>query len=229
MSLINDFMSLIYPRSCGACEEILLEHEHLVCTRCMVTLPKSNYHRLPENPLLSMLAGRVPLKQAACLYVFEKSGKVQNLLHGIKYEGRKELAEALGKLLYEEIKNDEVFASVNTIVPIPLHPKKYKARGYNQSELFASGINAGLQKQLDTTSLTRKKETSTQTNKRKFERWENVEDVFDVFNTSALEDKHVLLVDDVITTGATIEAAWQALSKLQGIRVSLATLAFAEK
>ncbi len=229
MSLINDFMSLIYPRGCEACGEVLLDHERLICTHCMVTLPLSGFHRLPDNPVYKALEGRVPLQQTASLYVFEKSGRVQQLLHAIKYEGRTELAEHLGQLLFEQLKHDPVFKTIDVIIPVPLHPKKYKARGYNQSELFAKGLNSGIQKELRTNALLRLKETSTQTRKRKFERWENVEGVFGLNPDHHLDHKHVLLVDDVLTTGATVEAAWLALSQVPGITVSLATLAYAEK
>lgn len=229
MTLINDFLSLIYPRYCEACDALLYKHEQALCTHCLLTLPKSGFHKNADNPVLNILAGRVPLKQCACLYVFEKGGRVQQLLHHIKYEGQKELAYKLGKILSEDLKTDAQMNSADVIVPVPLHAAKLKQRGYNQSEWFAKGLQEGLGKPLNSTNLLRIKESSTQTRKRKYERWENVQGIFETQAPAFFENKHVLLVDDVITTGATLEAAWVALKNIEGVTVSVAAIAFAEK
>jgi ComF family protein len=229
MTLINDFLSLIYPRYCEACERLLFKHENMICNHCMINLPKSGFHLLPNNPISLALAGRVPVEQTAVLYVFEKGGRVQNLLHAIKYEGQSKLAVMLGNMLGEDIKNRVEFGSVDYFMPIPLHPDKLKKRGYNQSEAFAKGIHQVLKKPISNKHLIRIKNSATQTRKHKFERWENVDGIFTVQQAETFENRHVLLIDDVITTGATLEAAWQALKGISGIKISVAAIAFAEK
>ena len=227
MALINDFLSLIYPRRCEACGGHLFGHEAFICTYCRLNLPKSGYHLERQNRLANVLGGRIPLQHAMSLYLFEKSGRVQKLIHAIKYQEQKELGEFLGKAYAEELRKNADLQSIDLVLPIPLHRKKLKARGFNQSEWFAKGLSQGLSRQMDTASLVRVTETSTQTKKKKYQRWENVEGIFELKDSEALKNKHVLLVDDVITTGATLEAAWQAMRHVEGIRLSVASIAFA--
>ena len=229
MAFINDFMSLIYPRRCEACGNPLLRHEEFICSFCHVSLPRSNYHLLPENEILKLLAGRVPLKLASSVFVYEKKGRVQGMLHAIKYQDQKELGAYLGRLYASGASEKAVFDGIDVIVPIPLHRKKLRSRGYNQSEWFARGLSEALQKPLDTHSLVRVAHTSTQTRKKKYERWENVEGIFELTDPVPLAGKHVLLVDDVITTGATIEAAWLALQRSGASGLSVLSIAFAAK
>jgi len=226
MALINDFLSLIYPRHCQACGILLFRHEHSICKLCRLSLPKSNYHLQSNNPLNLMLGGRVPVENSLCLYLFEKSGKVQRLVHSIKYHKHKELAVLLGELLGEEFKNSGNTPDFDVMLPIPLHPKKLRERGFNQSEEFARGLSKTLDVPIDQESLYRARPSSTQTRKKKFQRWENVEGIFELSTKNNLENKHILLVDDVVTTGATIDSAWQCLKNIQGLRVSLACMAF---
>ena len=229
MALINDFMSLIYPRFCEACDGLLFKHEAIMCNKCLVTLPKSNFHKDPNNPILQALGGRMLLKNASSLYVFEKQGKVQKLLHALKYENQQTLGAFLGEAFYTHIAPSSFFETVDLIVPVPLHKNKLRTRGYNQSECFAKGISVKSGIALNTTNLKREKETSTQTKKRKYERWENVNNVFALNSIDEFKNKHILLVDDVITTGATIEAVWQSLKDVEGLSVSLASIAYAMK
>ena len=174
-------------------------------------------------------AGRVPLLYAASYYLYEKSGKVQRMLHAIKYQEQKELAHYIGTLYAEELKQQENYKAIDLIVPIPLHKRKLKARGFNQSEWFAKGLAEGLDKELQTTHFIRKVDTKTQTRKKKYQRWENVEGIFEIKEPEMFYGKHMLLVDDVITTGATIEAAWQTLKEVKDIKLSVASIAFAAK
>ncbi len=229
MALINDFMSLIYPRHCEACENILFQHETFICHLCMISLPKCDSLQLTNQQLHLLFMGRIPLVNASSFYAFEKKGRVQQLLHAIKYQHQKELAAHIGNLFVKEYANNNLFEDMDIIIPIPLHKKKLKQRGYNQSEWFAKGISAQTKKEIDITSLRRTIETSTQTKKKKFQRWKNVEGIFELHHQHHLTNKHVLLVDDVITTGATIEAAWQVLKDIEGIRLSVASIAFAAK
>ena len=174
-------------------------------------------------------AGRVPIIKACSYYLYEKSGRVQNLLHAIKYQNQKELAEHVGKLYAMDLATDKSMQEVDVILPIPLHKNKLKLRGFNQSEWFARGLAEGLKKEVNSTLLERIVDTKTQTRKKKFQRWENVEGIFKLGPQPLMPNPHVLLVDDVITTGATIEAAWLALKEIPGIKLSVASIAFAAK
>lgn len=229
MGLINDFLSLIYPRHCEACAGNLFRHETFLCNHCVIGLPKSNFHLQATNELLRTFEGRVPLKHGLSFYLFEKSGKIQRLLHAIKYHGQKELAEHLGSLYSQDLKDHMTHDPVEMVIPVPLHRNKLKSRGYNQSEWFAKGLSKGLYAEMRTDLLDRVADTATQTKKKKYQRWENVEGIFKLNEAKQLANRHVLLVDDVITTGATIEAACQELMKVEGIRISVASIAFAAK
>ncbi|MGZ4089152.1 MAG: ComF family protein [Bacteroidia bacterium] len=229
MTLIYDFMSLIYPRRCEACSNLLFKHETFICNFCSVNLPKSNYHKYPGNELEQVFAGRIPFEGVYSFYVFEKSGKVQRLLHHIKYQEQKELAVFLGTQYTKELLKDNFGFNFDVIIPIPLHENKLKQRGYNQSECFAKGLSQAGKVTLDTNSMIRVTETATQTRRKKYARWENVEGIFQLTSDEHLKGKHILIVDDVITTGATIEAAWEALKNVEGIKVSVAAIAFAAR
>lgn len=228
VAFINDFMSLIYPRRCEACGNVMGGSETFICTFCRASLPRSNYHLNPANNEISrLLAGRVPVKFAAAYYLFEKGGRVQNMLHALKYAEQKTLGYHIGSLCAEEYR--ERLKDMEVVIPVPLHPKKLKKRGYNQSEFFARGLAVGIEKQVDVDSLQRVVDTTTQTRKSKFQRWENVEGIFKLQDPEILKGRHVLLVDDVITTGATIEAAWLALRNVPGVSISVLSIAFASR
>jgi ComF family protein len=222
-------MSLIYPRYCEACGENLFKHELYLCNACLLNLPKNNFYNQTQSELDNTFVGRVPLKNALSFYVYQKCGRVQKLLHAIKYHNQKELGEFVGNLYAQELNKNNTLHDVDFIVPIPLHKNKLRTRGYNQSEWFAKGLSAGLLKPIENNILERVVETSTQTKKRKYQRWENVEGIFKLTMQEKIAQKHILLVDDVITTGATIEAAWLALKDAQGLQVSVASIAFAGK
>lgn len=214
---------------CEACGNSLFKHEAYICNYCKLNLPKSNYQKNNQNELSQTFAGRVPLENSLSFYLFEKSGKVQKLLHAIKYQNQKELAHFIGELYATDLKKETTLESIDVIIPIPLHERKLKLRGFNQSEWFAKGLAKILEKPLDIISFERVQETSTQTKKKKYQRWENVEGIFNLKDETSLINKHVLLVDDVITTGATIEAAWMALKDVDGIKISVISIAFAAR
>lgn len=229
MGIWNDFIALIYPRNCISCNASLYKHENMVCNHCYISLPKSNFHKEENNELERVFAGRVPVVKAGSYYVFEKSGKVQKLLHHIKYKSNKALAEQLGVWYAQTLKDCEEIAKADLIIPVPLHLKKQKQRGFNQSEEFAKGLGKEFNIAVSRNNLFRTAFTETQTRKRKFERWENVEGKFALKDPGALTNKTVLLVDDVITTGATIDACYEAMKHVPGIKISVLSLAYAKK
>lgn len=227
--MIQDFLALIYPRNCVACGNSLYKHEDQVCNYCFTNLPKSNFHKQDKNPIEKLFYGRSDVFFATSYYLFHKKGNVQKILHAIKYKGNKQLAVLIGNWLGLSIYKEEKIKSATYILPVPLHLKKLKQRGYNQSEEFAKGLSEKLNIETNTTLLIRKEFTSTQTKKNKYERWENVESVFEITDTDALKNKHVILVDDVITTGATIDACCHVLSNIEGIKISVLSIAYADK
>lgn len=221
-----DFVHLFYPKLCGACDVSLVKGEGHLCFKCRMELPFTNFETFKENPAEKIFHGRVPLEFATSLLYFSKGEKVQNILHNIKYNESKELAVYIGKFFGERLYNNAHLQDVTTIIPVPLHPQKQQLRGYNQSELFAEGMNEILKLELLTNVIKRVVNTASQTRKSREERWENVENVFVINKPELIINKHILLVDDVLTTGATLEACTQEILKLD-CKVSIATIAFA--
>lgn len=225
--MIQDLLTLFYPKVCFACGSSLFRHEAHLCNNCYIHLPKSNFHLSRGNPVERLFWGRIPLIAAGSFYLFNKGTKVQRLLHELKYKGKQEAGEIVGGWYAKELKNQKEFSGADVIVPVPLHPRRLKQRGYNQSTCFAKGLSQELRIPLDEKLIRRKVFTTTQTKKGKFNRWENMQDIFESTSID-LNNKHILLVDDVITTGSTIEACYNAFSKNAEIKMSIATIAYAE-
>jgi len=217
----------MYPDLCIVCGENLLKNEHHLCLACLHAIPKTNYHLIADNPIEKRFWGKVPVFRCTSFFFFQKGSPFQKLLHCLKYKGNKEIGEVLGKYAAADILVSPDFASVDVIIPVPLHPKKYKKRGYNQSEWIARGLSEILEKPQDIVTLVRVRENATQTKKSVFERYENTEGIFELSDLTILKNKHVLLVDDVLTTGSTLEACIRALLETEGIKVSVFTLAVA--
>ncbi len=224
----QDFIGLFYPELCSACNASLYEQEKVLCTRCLYELPRTDYHKQPGNPVEQIFWGRVPIERGAAYFFFLKGSKYQKLIHSLKYHGREDIGLEMGRLFGAELAAEPDFLKPEWIIPVPLHPKKLKNRGYNQSQLIAQGLAEKLPGTLKTEVLKRKVFTQTQTKKGRYERWENVEDVFDVVDPERLEGKHVLLVDDILTTGATIEGCAQVLHKVANVKISVVTLGYAK-
>ena len=226
-NFLADFFNLLYPDLCVVCSENLLKNEQHICLSCLSSIPKTNYHLHPDNPIEKRFWGKVPIHRATAFFFFQKGSAFQKLLHVLKYKGNKEIGEKIGKYAAVDLLESVDFSSVDVIIPVPLHPGKYKKRGYNQSEWIGKGLSEILGKPQDTTTLKRIKENTTQTKKSVFERFENTEGIFECSNTETLTGMHVLLVDDVLTTGSTLEACINALLKTEGIKVSVFTIAVA--
>jgi len=226
-SFIDDFISLLYPRVCAACGNSLFKNEEVVCTFCLYHLPKTNYHLMDDSPLDKVFWGRAQLAHTAALYNFQKKGKVQHLIHQLKYKGRMDVGVYMGKILGADLVKTEAFQDITKVVPVPLHPAKQRKRGYNQSEQIAIGLAKAMNIEMDATSFVRTFNTETQTRKSRFARWENVKEIFKVMAPEELANRHILLVDDVITTGATLESAAHILLAIEGVKLSVACIGFA--
>ena len=219
-----DFSHLAFPFNCFGCGNSLDEDELPVCNNCQLALPLTRYWEYPDNEVAKLFWGRLPLENATSLVYFIKDGLVQELLHQLKYNGKKEVGTILGGLLGEKLKGTS-FSEVDVIIPVPLHASRLKTRGYNQCDFIASGISTVLEKSNNNGIVQRLRANETQTKKGRYERWINVKELFRVEQPQFVLGKHVLLVDDVVTTGATLEACADALLQVPDTKVSVATLA----
>lgn len=227
LNIIHNIIGLFYPQVCAACGNLLLKDEETVCMTCRYILPKTNYEMNSENPLAQRFYGLVPFKAVTAEYFFSKTGKVQALVHELKYKGNRDAGLFLGRELGKSLGESPLFQDIDCIIPIPLHPKKEQRRGYNQSYVIALGIKEYLNKPIINDCLCRKVFTETQTHKSREERMKNVSGVFDLKNKNLLAGKHVLLIDDVLTTGSTLISAGKALLTIPDIKISAATAACA--
>ena len=227
MKLFDDLISLFYPQLCAGCNSPLVKGEEVLCLNCLADLPRTNYHFNRENPVSQLFIGRVNITMASSFCRFDKGGRLQHLLHQLKYNGNHEVGFKMGVLFGYELIQNSLYQDIDAIIPVPLHPKKERKRGYNQSAEICKGLAQSMNRPIITGNLVRKIYTPSQTRLGRFERWENVNGIFSVKKGDSLTGKHLLLVDDVVTTGATLEACCEPLLKIQGVRVSIATLASA--
>ena len=228
-ALLSDFWDLVFPRLCLGCQEPLARGEEYLCTDCRAQLPYTDYHLLPaaDNPLARRFWGKLPVRHALSYLRFLRRGRVQHLLHQLKYQGQRNVGLALGRW-YGHALSRQSFV-FDLIVPVPLHPRKLAKRGYNQSDPFAEGLAESLQTPWRADALRRTSQTESQTHKNRLQRWQNVAHVFQVTDPAAILGKHVLVVDDVLTTGATLEACAAALLAAGAAEVSIATIACADR
>lgn len=224
---LHSILNLFYPRVCAACGEPLLKDEETVCLKCRYLLPKTSYELNPENPLAQTFYGRVKFHAVTACFFFAKSGKVQHLIHELKYKGNKSAGVFLGQELGKTIKDAPLFQGIDYLIPVPLHAKREKQRGYNQSLMICQGIHEVTNIPIGDKYLVREIYTETQTHKSAEERFKNVKDIFKVRFAKELEGKHILLIDDVLTTGATLESCAHALESIPGLTMSAATAACA--
>ena len=223
--IFSDFLNLIYPNVCNICDEKLVLGEKQFCAGCLTDFPKTGINDLKDNPVARIFWGRVNISGAYSLFYFIKGSKYQTLLHKIKYKGEKELGIAMGRMIGTELFK-LMTGHIDYIVPVPLHKRRLRARGYNQSELIAKGIAEAMKLEILSDGLIRQIFNPSQTKRGRIERWENVEGIFRANHCEKLRDKHILLVDDVITTGATFEACITALNNDSNCKISVASLAY---
>lgn len=226
---LTDFARLFYPHNCAGCGYELYDQRHLLCLKCLSGLPFTGFENAADNYAARLFAGRLPLEKAASWLFFGKQGIAQALIHQLKYRGNTELGEYLGKQMGNALSKSGWFSDIDVLVPLPLNQKKLNIRGYNQSTVLCRGLQAATGIPLEEVAVMRTRFTETQTRKSRLQRWTNVEHVFDLREATHLQGKHALLVDDVITTGATMDACGQVLLKVPGLRLSVLSLAVAGK
>lgn len=228
MKILKDFFSIFYPELCANCDNQLAQNENTVCTFCRHDLPLTNFTNYSENKITKTFYGRVLVEKANSLLFYRKEGITKKLIHELKYKGNEEIGTFFGNWLGEILKQNNQFSDINLIVPVPLHPKKMKQRGYNQVSKFGERLSEHLEKPYLENVLLRTSTSKTQTFKARFERFNNNDTKFQLNNTSKFKGKHILLIDDVITTGATLEACAKELQKMEGVKISILTMAYTE-
>jgi|TARA_B110000971_G_scaffold219256_1_gene259926 ComF family protein len=228
MNFLKDLFYLFYPSICSNCSEQLLQNENVICTFCRHDLPLTNFTSYTKNKVSAIFFGRVTIEKAYSLLLFRKEGITKNLIHDLKYRGNEGVGIFFGNWLGEILMKNKEFSTVDLIVPVPIHLKRKKIRGYNQVTKFGERLSTYLNIPFIEDVLVRQSSTKTQTLKARFERFNDLETKFLVNNTTQFKGKHLLIIDDVITTGATLEACASALLKTPNIKISILTMAYTE-
>ncbi|MBG6109267.1 ComF family protein [Flavobacterium sp. CG_9.10] len=226
--MFKSILNLFFPTVCSGCNSFLLTNENVICTVCRHDIPLTNHHLNPENEAFKKFYGRIPVLHTSALFYFHKKGIVQELIHNLKYKGHEEIGTIMGEWYAEDLKTIQLLQSVDEIIPVPLHPKKLKERGYNQVTAFGTALSASLNLDYNKSLLIRNVYSKTQSKKTLLGRTEGIETIFDVSFTDKNHNKHFLLIDDVITTGATLEACARALLKIPGAKISIVCMAMAQ-
>ncbi|AXG74031.1 ComF family protein [Flavobacterium arcticum] len=225
--MLKNLINILFPKTCSGCDTILLESEHTICTACIHEMPYTHHHLVSNNETFKKFYGRLPLEHASALLYFHKEGLVQQLIHNLKYKGQQDIGKLMGQWYAHELKNVGALQSVTDVIPVPLHPKKLRERGYNQVTEFGKALAEGLNVNYNQDILLRTTYNKTQTKKNRDARAAIIGSAFDVTYTDADSSKHFLLIDDVITTGATLESCGKALLKTPNSKLSIATIAYA--
>jgi ComF family protein len=221
-------INLFFPPVCAGCNSLLSSNEKVICTNCRHNIPLTNQHINPDNEALKKFYGRIPVEYASALLYFHKKGIAQELIHKLKYKGHEEIGTVLGHWYAQDLKEIETLKTVDIIIPVPLHKRKYRERGYNQVTTFGKALSIDLNIKYNDAILQRKVYSKTQSKKTLLGRTEGIEAIFDVSFTKKDHGKHFLLIDDVITTGATLEACSRALLKIPGTKISIVCMAMAQ-
>ncbi len=225
--MFNYIIDLFFPKVCAGCHTILIASETVFCTHCRHELPLTQYHLDSKNEAVKKFYGKIAIEHASALLYFNKKGIVQELIHNLKYKGHEEIGTVLGNWYVEDLKELVLETPFDVVIPVPLHPKKFRERGYNQVTTFGKALSKGLNIPYNDTVLYRKKYSKTQSKKNLIGRSDNIENIFDVIFTEENKNKHFLIVDDVLTTGATLEACSKALLKIPGAKISIVCMAMA--
>lgn len=225
--MLGSIIDLLFPKVCFACNKLLHDNEHYACTNCRHELPVTNFHFNNDDSVKKVLYGRVQVELATALLRFEKKGVTQNLLHNLKYKGYEDIGHFLGAWLGAELKTLPTYQTIDMVIPVPLHKKKQHKRGFNQVTKFGQAIAKNLDAKYVDDVLIKTSNTSSQVTKNRWTRWLSNTEIFQAVNTDKIQNKHILIVDDIITTGATLEACANILRKSSTIKISIATMAIA--
>ncbi|MFB9110550.1 ComF family protein [Flavobacterium gyeonganense] len=225
--MFESLKNLFFPKVCAGCHSLLMTNENVICTSCRHEMPLTQYHLDTNNEAVKKFYGKIDIEHASAFLYFNKKGIVQELIHNLKYKGYEEIGTVLGDWYVEDLKNIQLETSFDVVIPVPLHRKKFKERGYNQVATFGNALSKGLGIDYNETILFRKKYSKTQSKKNLLGRSEGIENLFDVYFSEENHNKHFLLVDDVLTTGATLEACSRALLKIPGAKISIVCMAMA--
>ena len=226
--MFKSIINLFFPPVCAGCNSFLLVNEKVICTVCRHDIPLTNHHLNPENDAFKKFYGRIPVLHASALFYFHKKGIVQHLIHNLKYKGQEEIGTTIGQWYAEDLKNIESLVSIDEIIPVPLHRRKLKERGYNQVTAFGKALSSRLDIHYNDSLLIRNVYSKTQSKKNLLGRTEGIETVFDVSFTEKDHNKHFLIIDDVITTGSTLEACSKVMLKIPGAKISIVCMAMAQ-
>ena len=222
--ILNSFLDLLFPRLCICCDSLLIGEEEFLCLGCLCNLPKTDHLKKPENKLEEFFAGRFSFIRIASFAYFVKGGSIQKIVHEFKYRNNPKLGITIGKLCGKEIMKYSAFDDIDYIVPIPLHKKRLKTRGYNQSLMIATGISEETNKPICGDNLIRVIDNPSQTKNSRFSRWKNTEGIFAIRDNELFEGKHILLIDDVITTGSTLEVCAKLILECTNAKISIYAL-----
>ena len=222
----HGFMHLFFPHVCEGCGTNIINNDSILCAKCYLQLPVTNFIADKHNLVEQKFYGRLQVEAAGGAYYFTKDSLLRDLIAGLKYRGNKEIGFYLGRQLGRMMAATDRFDNVDAIVPLPLNPRKEKKRGYNQAAIIAAGLSSAWQRPVLTGAVERKIFTETQTHKDRVSRWQSMQNVFAVTNPAAIEGKNILLVDDIITTGATLEACGEQVLSVPGTTLYIATVAF---
>ncbi len=225
--MFKSIINLFFPPVCAGCHSFLLSNENVICTLCRHNIPLTNHHLNPENESFTKFYGRIPVEHSSALLYFHKKGIVQELIHNLKYKGQEEIGTVLGEWYAEDLKNSRIIQSVDEIIPVPLHKRKLRERGYNQVTNFGLELSKNLNIPYEPSILVRNVYSKTQSKKTLLSRSDGIDTIFDVVFTEKDHNKHFLLIDDVITTGSTLEACSHALLKIPGAKISIVCMAMA--
>lgn len=225
--MLNYLINLFFPKVCAGCHALLITNETVLCTNCRHELPLTQYHLDKNNEAVKKFYGKIEIEHASAFLYFNKKGIVQEIIHNLKYKGQEEIGTVLGNWYVEDLKELDLGTPFDVVIPVPLHKKKFKERGYNQVTTFGKALAENLDIKFDDSILYRKKYSKTQSKKNLLGRSENIENIFDAQYPEDNQNKHFLIVDDVLTTGATLEACSRALLKIPGARISIICMAMA--
>ena len=225
--MLKSIINLFFPKVCYACHNLLNDNEDTICMDCRHDLPITNFHFDNNDSVAKALYGRAKIENGTALFRFEKKGNVQRLIHNLKYKDHEHIGFVLGNWLGGELKTLESYKNIDVVIPVPLHKNKLKKRGYNQVALFGQQVAEALNVDYLDDVLVKVTNTKSQVNKKRLARWTNSDELFTLKNIEAIDNKHILVVDDIITTGATLEACISVLNQAKNIKISIATMAIA--